>query len=238
MSLSTSTSGDDRGGPTQASTICDRIRVDIMNGTLPPGAKLKTRALADRFRVGLSPIREALSRLSSEGWVSQNDRRGFSVVPVGVAELHDLHAARCMLNDSALRASIRNGDAAWEEHVQLSYFRLSRMERPADMTQGPEAERWNALHRAFHESLVSACGSERITRYCNQLFDEIERYRRLGATARLARGDVEDEHRKIAEAAIGRDADLAVALLNAHFDETVRRVERIIATMDGAGSDG
>lgn len=211
--------------PTQTSSVYEQIRADIMNGNLPADTKLKTRSLADRFEVGLSPIREALSRLSSEGWVVQSDRRGFSVVPVTIDELWDLHRARCMLNEIGLRESIAHGDVAWEENIQLSYFRISRLKRPSDVTEQKDVEDWNAKHRNFHTSLIAACQSQRLVRYCEQLFDEIERYRRLGLTYGTSRENVSDEHRDIADAAIARNSTLAVDLLNKHYTRTVEQVD-------------
>lgn len=213
---------------THASNVYEQIRIDIINGTLPAASKLKTRILAERFDVGLSPIREALSRLSTEGWVRQSDRKGFSVVPVSVDELWDLHNARCMLNEAGLRASIKFGETAWEEDVLLKCIRISRTQRPADMTVGAEAEKWNVMHRAFHTSLISACKSKRIIHYCEQLFDEIERYRRLGLSSNNGRSRVADEHKEIADAAVARDPEQAVQLLTSHFTRTVEQVEQVI----------
>lgn len=203
-----------------------------MNGMLPAEAKLKTRNLAERFDVGLSPIREALSRLSSEGWVVQSDRRGFSVVPATVEELWDLHRARCMLNEAGLRESIEYGDAEWEENVLLACIRISRLQRPTDLQITAEVEQWNKLHRAFHSSLVSACRSKRLVKYCEKLFDEIERYRRIGLTLGKARRNVADEHRAIADAAVARDPELAVSLLKKHFTATVEQVDQAIQSSD------
>lgn len=214
--------------PTQTSSISEQIRRDIMNGTLEADTKLKTRSLADRFDVGLSPIREALSRLSSEGWVVQSDRRGFSVAPATIDQLWNLHRARCMLNEVGLRESIEHGDTAWEETVLLSYIRISRLQRPGDLTSAEEIETWNTQHRAFHTSLIAACRSSRIVQYCEQLFDELERYRRLGLKSGFERAQVSDEHRDIAEAAVARDSALAVKLLNDHFTRTVEQVDQAI----------
>ncbi len=222
--------------PTQASTIYERIRSDIMNGTLAADTKLKTRYLAARFEVGLSPIREALSRLSSEGWVVQSDRRGFSVVPVTVDELWDLHRARCMLNEIGLRESIEHGDVAWEENVLLSYIRISRLRRPGDVMATKDIEHWNVQHRAFHSSLIMACRSQRLVRYCEQLFDEIERYRRLGLSYGTERSNVGDGHCGIADAAVARDVELAVRLLNEHFTRTVEQVDAALRNQQGKGA--
>ena len=220
---------------TYATAVYEKIRADILDGTLAAASKLKLRTLAERYGVGLSPIREALSRLSTEGWVKQSDRRGFAVVPLSVNELWDLHHARCMLNESGLRASIVHGGEEWEERVLLCCIRISRAKRPDDMTQGHNADIWNRHHRDFHTSLISACQSERLIRYCEQLFDEIERYRRTGVAQGSLRKNVADEHREIAEAAVARDADLAVSLLMDHFTQTVKQVEKVIQQNNDEG---
>src|SRR5205085_6496812 len=68
---------------TLASHVYDRLRQDIISVAIEPGEKLHIRSLCERFEVGLSPMREALSRLSSERLVAQSDHRGFAVAPMG-----------------------------------------------------------------------------------------------------------------------------------------------------------
>src|SRR5215472_10772064 len=97
---------------TLASTVYGQLRRDILNVELPPNAKLNIRSLCERFSVGLSPVREALSRLSRENLVRQTDHRGFTVAPVSKADLHDLTKARCALDGMALRQSIEGREQA------------------------------------------------------------------------------------------------------------------------------
>src|SRR5947207_8644017 len=80
---------------TLASLVYDRLRQDIITVAIEPGEKLHIRSLCDRFNVGLSPVREALSRLSTEGLVAQSDHRGFAVKPMSEDDLVDLTRARC-----------------------------------------------------------------------------------------------------------------------------------------------
>jgi DNA-binding transcriptional regulator YhcF (GntR family) len=117
------------GKETLASSIYDQLRQDILTVEFPADAKLNIRALCERFDVGLSPVREALSRLSRENLVRQADHRGFTVAPLSKADLHDLTKARCALDGMALRQSIEARDAAWEEQLLISYHRLSRTPR-------------------------------------------------------------------------------------------------------------
>jgi DNA-binding GntR family transcriptional regulator len=214
---------------TLASAVYEQLRDDIITGSQPPTHKLHIRNLCERFSVGLSPMREALSRLSSEGLIKQTDRRGFSVAPVSLPELLDLTRARCWINEIGLRESIARGDDAWEEKLVLSFYRMQRTPRViGDSTTNRNPE-WERAHREFHLSLVSGCGSDWIVGFCDRLFDASERYRHWARRAGVVRSTAEDEHRAIMEAAVKRDSAAAITLLNAHFQRTAELVERVVA---------
>lgn len=219
---------------TLASLVYDRMRKDIISLEVPPGAKLHIRSLCDRFDVGLSPVREALSRLSSEGLVAQSDHRGFTVAPMSETDLVDLTRARAWLNEIAIRKSIENGDAAWEEAVVLSYHRLFRTPRFAPGVETERSEAWEKAHRNFHASLISASGSERLTHYCEQLFDSAERYRHVGRRAGV-KGNRDKEHRELMEAVVARNAGAAAALIKRHFERTADLVREVLKRQAGDG---
>lgn len=216
--MSTETERPQKRSETHVSVITKELRHDIITGQLLPGGKLKVRQLAERFGVGLSPIRESLNRLSREWLVQHNELRGFSVMSVSERDLDELMRARCWLNERALRESIAHGDSAWEESVLLAYHRLSRIQR-LNPDSGPLVNPvWEVAHRVFHRSLISGCNSHWVVDICDQLFDVADIYRHI-ARATPAQTDREggDEHRPIMEAALARDADRAVELLIAHF---------------------
>lgn len=216
--------------PTVTSTLHQRLREEIVSGALPPRAKLKLRDLAARFAVGLSPLREALSRLSAEGLVQQTDNRGFAVMPVSVPELRDLTLTRCWINEVGLRQAIAQGGQGWEEAVLIAFHRLSRTPRHLDNGQSDDRNpEWERAHRAFHRSLVAGCGSPSLIEICERLFEASERYRHLARRAGVTRGTLEDEHRAIMQATVDRKADEAVALLNRHFWLTAELVEQVVA---------
>jgi GntR family carbon starvation induced transcriptional regulator len=212
---------------TLASFVYDRLRKDIISVAVPPGEKLHIRSLCERFEVGLSPVREALSRLSTEGLVAQNDHRGFTVAPISEADLVDLTRARSWLNDIAIRKSIARGDAAWEETVVLSYHRLFRTPRFAPGVETERSEAWEIAHRNFHSSLISASGSDRLTHYCEQLFDSAERYRHVGRKAGV-KGNRDKEHRQLMEAVVARDAETAARVITQHFERTAELVREVL----------
>jgi DNA-binding GntR family transcriptional regulator len=66
-----------------------RLRRDVLTGTFAANAKLKVEELQEAYGFSSSPLREALSRLSQEGLVRADERRGFRVAP----GRHHPHAA-------------------------------------------------------------------------------------------------------------------------------------------------
>ena len=84
-------------GLTLASSTYEAIRQDIMEGHIPPGEKLQFDALRERYDVGISPIREALSRLHSDGWVEREEQRGYRVTAISRDELLDVVRTRTLI---------------------------------------------------------------------------------------------------------------------------------------------
>jgi GntR family transcriptional regulator, carbon starvation induced regulator len=207
---------------TLASAAYRQLRREIVSAELPPGSKLRIRALCDRFDVGLAPMREALSRLSSEGFVRQFDQRGFSVAPLSEGELDDIIRARCWINRIGLRESILHGGEEWEEALLLAFHRMTKVPRlsPEPMSRSPA---WAEAHRAFHAALVSACRSVWLTNFCDLLFEAAERYRCFARPVAYARS-TEDEHEAIMKAALAHDSEKACALLERHFETTAEMV--------------
>lgn len=208
-----------KGAATLSTTVYQELRADLLAGRLKPGEKLRAEALGQRFSIASSPIREALNRLVSEGFVLLEDQKGFRVAPVSESELRELVRARCWIDGAAITESIKEFDVAWEEALVLALHRLSRVSRWAPAGAGTPDPAWEQLHREFHRTLVAGCGSRWIRRISEQLFDAAERYRLLAAEHIPERNEL-DEHKAIVDACLARDAAAAVKLLEAHYGMT------------------
>ena len=215
---------------TLASAAYSRLRQEIITAELPPGHKLKIRNLCDRFEVGLSPIREALSRLATEGLVRQFDQRGFTVAPLTESDLVELTMARCWLNEIGLRQSIEKGGAQWEEQIVLSYHRLSRAKRLINANPADRSVEWSTAHMDFHQALISASGSRWLTNICAQLFEAAERYRHVARRYGRSRNAI-NEHKQLMEAAIDRKPDEAVEVMKRHFWKTTEMGRKALSEL-------
>jgi DNA-binding GntR family transcriptional regulator len=204
-------------GITQASSLCDRLRTDLLEGKLKPGQKLQLKFLMEAYQVGQTPIREALNRLASEGLVALRDQRGFTVTGISIGELQELTKTRSWLEERALREAMKLGSAEWEEGVVLAWHRLSKTRRSlsdAGLDSNPE---WERLHRLFHHQIIAGCGSRWLISYIDHQVDLLYRYRQLSARKAFPRRNLNEEHGAIVKAIVDGNSDHAVALLMAHF---------------------
>ncbi len=201
-------------------TAYEQLRADILSCRVTPGSKLKIQDLCTRHHVSLGAIREALSRLTSEGLVIAEPQRGFRAAPISPADLKDLTRVRIEIDSLCLRKAVELGDVDWESRLVAAFHRLSRTpERMAgDATRS--SEEWAEAHSAFHTALVDGCESPWLMRLHQQLYDQSERYRRLSVSVAPRRRNIGDEHQKILDAVLARDAEKAVRLLAAHLGAT------------------
>ncbi len=213
-------SGRGISSATRASAVYEHLRDDIAHGQLAPGAKLRVEAMCQRYGVGASPLREALSRLSAEGWVDRTDLRGFSVAPLHWEELPILTRNRVQLESIALRESIARRDPALEDELVLLMHRLSRTPRSLSTDTYVTNPAWESLHRQFHRTLLSRCPSRWLRAFCDSLAEESYRFRQVAADRVFTQRDVHAEHRAVFEAVIEGRADDAVAVLEAHYQRT------------------
>jgi DNA-binding GntR family transcriptional regulator len=216
----------------EAKTLADeavsRIREDIVKGRLTPGEKLQPDALKELYGIGTSPVREALSRLASDGLVQAESQRGFFVAPVLVDELRDVADLRCRFSSLGLRRSIERGDDAWESGVVAAFYQLGKIAKSFESEPERYAEVWEQRNRAFHAALEQACGSPWLRHFCQMLYDQSERYRRRFVKFPRLRPEVEAEHQAVMDAALARDADRACGILEAHIRGGAETVERLM----------
>jgi len=167
---------------TQASTVYESLRRDLLNGRLVAGRKLLMRQLVDRYQAGQTPIREALNRLVADGLVTCHDQRGFTATAISLEELDELTRTRCWVEALALRHAMAAATPEWEEALVLACHRLVRTPRSASADGYEEHPEWERMHRAFHRTLLRPCASAPLIGFCEQLADRLYRYRQLSVT--------------------------------------------------------
>ncbi|MEM6387370.1 MAG: GntR family transcriptional regulator [Pseudomonadota bacterium] len=190
------------------------LRNDIIFGRIAPGERLKIDTLKETLDTGASPVREALSLLTSDQLVDRIDQRGFRVASTSREQFQEILDLRCRLEDLAVQESIKNGSAHWEETLVLAHHYMVRARQKSP-------EEFEECHKAFHMALLAACRSPILLRFCNQLYDLNVRYRYLaGKSKGYGRRNVDAEHEQILNAAVNRNVEKVSSLLLDHYRST------------------
>lgn len=213
------------GGRTLAGDAYEAIRRAIRDGSFKPGDRLRFADLQALCGMSVTPVREALARLTAEGFTVLDDHRGYSVARLSLAELRDITAARQLCEGEALRLSVLKGDADWEAGVLAAHHLMARIPQARDDIPSAMREDWEARHAAFHAALISACGSPTLLEICEKLFSRADRYRRLSVSLEGAARDVAGEHRRLMDLALARDAEGAATALGEHYGRTAAGLE-------------
>ncbi|MDN2580950.1 GntR family transcriptional regulator [Aquibium sp. ELW1220] len=197
----------------------DRLRHAIITARYRPGERLRIDALKEEFDASLGAVREALARLTSEGLVTAEPQRGFSVSLISRQDLIDLTQARIVIETTCVESSIANGNLAWEGRVLSVAHQLSRLTLSIGKVSA-DTETWHRYHERYHDEIASACTNSWWLRLRKQLFVQSERYRRLSGPFAEYDRDIDAEHRAISAAVLARDGPRAKTLLADHLRVT------------------
>jgi len=209
--------------------VLSRLRTDIVSSVFAPKTRLKFADMTKRYDVGIGTLREALSQLSSEGFVTVEAGKGFKVAPVSAEELIEITDHFITFEKRAVREAIEHGDEDWEANIVAVHHRLSLIESLPWERRMERHSEWVERHREFHESIVAACQGKWLFRLRSIMFDQLDRYRFVTKRAPKGLGGRKfEEHRDIMAATLARDADLASDLIEKHIRDTSERAIKLL----------
>ena len=198
--------------------LADDLRRAISLGQYRPSQKLKIEDLRRHFGVSAISVREALSLLAGEGYVSALPQRGFFVSAYSLETLRDMTRVRGEMESVGLRWSMKTASRDWRAQVVGAYHALSEVERLIVEDKAAHAIEWDNRNRAFHLALCAACGSPTLLAQIEGFYDLTRRYR-LCALERTGtpRPDSTVDHQQIYELVLAGDAAAAEDALRQHI---------------------
>ena len=209
-----------------AAQILDSLTNDIIQGEYSPGQKLHIKTLKDRYNVGTSPLREALSQLIVKDLVISENQRGFYVSDISIDDLSDIYQARAKIESLCIEIAIEKGDDFWEANLIAASHRLNKYSKSKkiDMLE------WQNRHAAFHEALVVGCMSPRLFQIRDSLFEKSTRYRNLWLRENVTNSASlkinQNEHAALMILALERDKKGAKRLIEAHIMTPVEIIKK------------
>jgi DNA-binding GntR family transcriptional regulator len=210
-----------------------RLRDAIMRGDYAPGEALKPQDLAREQGVSLAVVREALVRVVGDGLAVRLHNRGFAVPAFSDRRWQEIAEARRTVEPVLLRMSVERGDLDWEARVRAAHHRLARTPAYTPEEGKYYSDAWAEVHRTFHRTLLEGCGNPVLLETFDRMWTASELARRWSAHRNPGR-DGADEHRRLEEAALARDADTAAEVLVQHLTLTATGLTDDSASRTGA----
>ncbi|HEX6101992.1 MAG TPA: GntR family transcriptional regulator [Alphaproteobacteria bacterium] len=220
----------DRPFTTKTDWVYNRLRTEILDGSLKPADRLRLTSLARRFETSEMPVREALRMLQRDGLVSFESHRGATVINLSLQRAAEIVAVRMHLEVLATAEAVPHHSS--ETLAELAAI-LERMNRQAE---GRQAQRFTEANRRFHTLLYQPGPNRMLTDEIQVLWDRVWRARARSIFA-LDPGRMQaaqTEHWAIFEAARAGDPDAAAAAMAAHRAKTLASWKRAVAAESGA----
>ncbi|HXR70306.1 MAG TPA: GntR family transcriptional regulator [Actinocrinis sp.] len=191
--------------------VAHALRAALVAGQLLPGELYSAPALAARFGVSATPVREAMLDLVREGLVETVSNKGFRVTAVTERQLDEYTHIRALIEIPTVTGLARTADRDELEALRPDAESIVQSAKAADLIGYIEAD------RRFHLRLLALAGNAHLVEVVGDLR---KRSRLYGLTALAERGLLEasaQEHLELLDALIARDEAAVTAVITRHL---------------------
>lgn len=210
-------------GTTRREVAYQSLKQRLLKGDFAPGARLGEERLAAELAVSRTPIREALSRLHSEGLVERLPDGGFGPTLINLHLVRELYEIRFALERFALRRT-DGGDPAHDEDL-LRALHTDWVDMDAPRDDDEVDGDFVLLDEDFHERLAAAARNESLVDHLHKVNERIRIVRMQDfLTAERVELTIV-QHVGVLDALLDADVDLAEERLIGHFAESLDVVE-------------
>jgi GntR family transcriptional regulator, rspAB operon transcriptional repressor len=192
------------------------LRQSIISGELKPGEILNIADLSKKYSLGITPVREAMIVLQSEGFVDSLPRTGFMITTVTIQDILETFHLRTILEVEAIGLAV---ESIREEDLRYLYDNNRKEMQLAQATNSDKELNAYLLNREFHLIIARVSGNRRLAKLVEQFLDDMERM--LSFDPYIA--DPE-QHLEIIEALKARHKEAAQKAMKKHLDHTRSRI--------------
>ncbi len=212
---------------TTKTIVFERLRGEILEGTFKPGEQLRQEAIARRYGVSLTPVREALMQLEIEGLVTFYPNSGATVASLMPAEVRELYEIRFLLESGALKYAARS---LTKEHILRARNILAELRDEKDPGE------WCRKDVEFHLALCEASKKPKLLDFIRMVHTNVSRYLRLYFDTQGiplgGDGNICEDHAALLKAVEDGEVGKAIQVLDSHLSEGGRRLYEFMLTQE------
>ena len=197
--------------------VYERLRALLNEGRLRPGNYLDLNALADEIGISRTPLRDALLRLESEGFVEILNRRGVRVAKLTLRTIRDIYELLGGLESTALRSVAHRVTSETVDHMRALNEEMGRALDESDFARFYDA------NLAFHDAYLALSDNRELTRQVHILKQRLYDFPRLkGFVPEWERASTREHDVLVELLEDGKVAEAADLLRDVHWSYTVQ----------------
>lgn len=208
-------------------TLADQIEAIILSGELPAGSKLDEVALARRFDVSRTPVREALRRLASTGLIDLIPNRGAFTATLSADQLHEMMVAMAHMEATCAGLAATAMTAAERRALQRLHDRMGKLAASDD-----EVRAFGEMDEALHILLYRGTHNRYLEETASSLRKRLSLYRRSHFRMPGRLKEALEEQEAIVSAVLAEQAERAHAAMLAHFEKVEAAAQTLLAEME------
>jgi DNA-binding GntR family transcriptional regulator len=200
-----------------------KLRQAILKGKLKPGQKIVMADLAKTFGLSETPVREAIRRLESDGYVQFTPHTGAIVTKIDEGELAEVYLIRIALEALATRLASPH---ITDKDID---FLIRKNQKIEAAIQQKKYENIGHINKDFHLRIYKAAPFPRLYKMICDLWDTFERWPSVFAYVPARAVASVKEHKKIIQALKNGDTDLADRLMKEQKEHAMEALQKYTA---------
>lgn len=220
-----------KNGKTKNLVVYEKLRQEIIKGALKPGQKLVMARLAKSLGFSETPVREAIRRLESDGYVTFTPHSGAMVTSINDSEFSEIYLIRISLEALATRLAV-----AYISQTDIAWLK----KKNNDMKVAVKKNRYESLARLnkeFHLRIYRAAPYPRLYKMISDLWDAFERWPSIFSYVPERAASAIEEHEQIIEALLTSDIDAADSLMKEQKKNTMKALQNYTLQLNTASPE-
>jgi len=191
--------------------VFEKLQKAVFSGKFKSGDRITEKEIAEELKVSRTPVREALYRLASTGLIKIIPHRGFIISRWSSKEIKDVIELRIALEIFAVKLAIQRILPNEINELKTLIVKMDKAVKKEDMMKASH------LNYLFHNKIILASKNKELFEVTEPIKNKIHHFRIISIFTPNRLKESYEEHKKILDAIINKDIELAQELTSQHI---------------------
>jgi DNA-binding GntR family transcriptional regulator len=199
----------------------EKIKELILFLDFKPGQKIVETEIAERLKIGRTPVREALLMLENEKLVICGEKKGFVVRNLSISEMKEYFKMRLLMEHFAIPLIVERITPSEKKALEKN---ITKAEKAVESGKLRDIIRYETQ---FHEILYMATKSDIFIETISALVDKFQWLRAIGLSAEKGARESLNDHKRMVDAIVNNDEKKLKKLIEEHLQHADKKVSLV-----------